>query len=92
MNLKLSLFKNYLNSCKLCLLKFFAIKWNSVQLAGLCLVSFLFYIIIMYFTTFSFLFCRTNLMLVSINESGLRLVNGIKKLDKAKGRESVGST
>jgi len=31
-------------------------------------------------------------MLVSINESGLRLVNGIKKLDKAKGRESVGST
>jgi hypothetical protein len=27
-------------------------------------------------------------MLASVNEYGLKLVNGIKKLDKAKGRES----
>ena len=31
-------------------------------------------------------------MLASVNESGLKLVNGIKKLDKAKGREIGGST
>ncbi|RIA86191.1 RNA polymerase II transcription factor B subunit 4 [Glomus cerebriforme] len=36
--------------------------------------------------------CRTNLILASVNECGLKLVNGIKKLDKAKGRESGGST
>ena len=31
-------------------------------------------------------------MLASVNECGLKLVNGIKKFDKAKGRESGGST